>query len=170
MRGRIGTTLAFTRMPIANESSIYHNDKQRTESGKISSFVVFVLWPCHHQKKILFMTENSAMDTSVQTLNQLIDSDRSIIVSLTFLCDLIDISFLNENEEWEHILRKPLPSCKVCSRNNHFGFGPIFNFLACENSIDETTSATIFALPQVMPSSGKIWYVSYDANDSFNSK
>lgn len=42
-------TLAFTRMPIADESCIYHSDKQSTEGGKISSFVIFALWPCPHQ-------------------------------------------------------------------------------------------------------------------------
>lgn len=41
------------------------------------------------------MTQNSVMDISVESLNQLTDSDGSVIVSLT----LIGISFLNKNEE-----------------------------------------------------------------------
>lgn len=53
--------------------------------------------------------------------------------------------------------RKPLPTCKVCSRKNHFGFGPVFKLLACENWIDETASVTILVLPQVMSSLGRMF-------------
>lgn len=49
-------------------------------------------------KKDSLYAVNSITDTSVQ----LIDSDGSINVSVTFFCDLIDNSFLNENEEWKH--------------------------------------------------------------------
>lgn len=66
--------------------------------------------------------------------------------------------------------RKPLPSCKVCSGNNHFGFGPSFNLLACENWIGKTASVTLFVLPQLMHYSEKMCYVSYNVNDDFNSK
>lgn len=123
---------------------------------------------------ILFMTENSVTDISVQALNELIDSGRSILHSInvwfTFFCYLIDISFLNENEEWEHKHTGSLFLHVKSSGNNHFGFGPIFSLLACEDWIDDTVSVTIFVLPQALQSSGKIRYVSYNFNDDLNSK
>lgn len=161
-------------MPTVDESCTYPSDKQSTESGKISSFVVFfsvyglviTKYDSVYDRKLC----HRHLCPGLKQADWFGQKYGSINVLFTFFCYLIDISFLNENEEWEHRHPGSLFLHVKSSGNNHFVFGSIFNLPACEDWIDDTVSVTIFVLPQALQSSGKIRYVSYNVNDDLNSK